>query len=110
MFICVHLRLRSGRDKLSRNRNRPYTLINVGPIWRNRAIAGIDIAANIDKYWYHGDFNKAFWWMENWPLTPWMASADEYVLKDRGLVAAYGANYRGVGYPREPRYVVRNRN
>jgi hypothetical protein len=90
-----------------------YTIINVGPIWYNRATAadGLNLSAsNAQKYWYHGDFPKAFWWMENWPLTPWMASADEYRMRDEGLVAVYGANYRGTPYVREPRYVVRNKN
>ncbi len=67
-------------------------------------------AANAKQYWYVGDFPRAFEWQENWPLTPWQAAADELVMKDRGLVAVYGANYRGSGFVKEPRYVVRNKN
>ncbi len=78
---------------------------------RHTASDGLALsAANAKEYWYHGDFKKALWWMENWPLTPWQASADEYVMKDQGLVAVFGANYRGVPYMREPRYLNQNTN
>jgi hypothetical protein len=79
----------------------------------NRATAadGLSLSSsNATEYWWHGDFKKAFWWMENWPLTPWQASADELTMKDRGLVGVYGANYRGVFYTKEPRFVNRNKN
>ncbi len=96
---------------------RPYdgqfSIRNVGPIWYNRATAsdGLNLSAsNAKQYWWIGDFARAFWWMENWPLTPWQAMADELAMKDQGLVAVYGCNYRGVAYVREPRYVVRNTN
>lgn len=90
-----------------------FTLTNMGAIWYNRLTAadGLNLSAsNAVKYWYIGDYAKAFWWMENWPMTPWMASADETRMKDEGLVAIFGANYRGRGYTREPRYVDRNKN
>lgn len=82
-------------------------------IWFNRCTAsdGLNLSvANAKLYWWIGDFRRAFEWRENWPLTPWQASADELHLKDHGLIAVYGANYRGVPYVREPRYVVRNKN
>lgn len=90
-----------------------YKLMTASAIWFNRATAadGLNLSAsNAKQYWFNGDFAKAFWWFENWPMTPWMASADELTMKDQGLIAVYGANYRGVAYSREPRYCVRNRN
>ena len=90
-----------------------YRLQPLTAIWYNRATAsdGLNLsAANAKKYWWVGDFQKAFHWMENWPLTPWQAAADELVMKDQGLVAVYGANYRAVGFVNEPRYAVRNKN
>lgn len=88
-------------------------VIELSAIWYNRATAadGLNLsAANAKKYWFHGDFQGAFEWRENWPLTPWQASADELTMKDHGLVAVYGANHRGKAYVREPRKVVRNKN
>lgn len=82
-------------------------------LWYNRATASDGLAlsaANAKEYWYIGDPKKAFEWRENWPLTPWTASPNELVMKDQGLVAVYGANYRGVFYVRQPRYMVRNKN
>lgn len=90
-----------------------YTVTPLSAIWYNRATAsdGLNLSAsNAKEYWWVGDYPKAFWWMQNWPLTPWQASADELTMKDRGLIAVYGANYRGAMYTREPRYVVRNTN
>jgi hypothetical protein len=89
-----------------------YTVTTLSAIWYNRALAadGLNLtAANAKGLWFIGDYQKAFCWMENWPLTPWQASADELTMKDQGLVAVYGANYRGTPFVYEPRYVVRNR-
>jgi hypothetical protein len=99
-----------GGNPISRIAN--YTIITMSAIWKNRATAsdGLGLSSgDADKLWFNGDFQRAFYWMENWPLTPWMASADELVMKDRGLIAVFGCNYRGKMYTREPRYVVRNR-
>ena len=61
-------------------------------------------------WWFIGNPKRAFRWMEAWPIRVRQANANEYVMLDRGLVAAYFANYRGVGAVVEPRYVVRNKN
>lgn len=58
--------------------------------------------------WWIGNPKRAFKWMEAWPLRVRQASANEYVMLDRGLIAAYFANYRGVGAVLEPRYMVVN--
>jgi hypothetical protein len=90
-----------------------YSLVPLTAIWRNRALAGdgLDLTtAQAAQWWWVGDFKKAFWWMENWPLTTWSASPGELEMQDRGLVMVHGANMRGVGYVREPRYVQRNKH
>lgn len=95
-----------------------YNVIPMSPIWYNiltastsAAYPGLGLSAvNAKKYWYVGDFQRAFEWQENWPLTPWQASADELTMKDRGLVAVYGCNYRGSMFVKEPRYAVQNTN
>ncbi|MGH8356223.1 MAG: hypothetical protein ACRESF_01905 [Pseudomonas sp.] len=98
----------------------PFTVIPMTSIWYNMLTASATAAngynglaqsaANAKQYWYIGDFPRAFEWQENWPLTPWQAAADEFIMKDRGLLAAYGANYRGSMFVKEPRYVVQNTN
>jgi hypothetical protein len=89
-----------------------FNVVELTAIWYNRATAadGLGLsAANAKKYWWLLD-PSAFEWRENWPLTPWQANTDELTMKDRGLIAVYGANYRGAVYTREPRKVVRNKN
>ncbi len=89
-----------------------YTVQALSAIWYNRATAsdGLALSASDAKeYWWVGDPQKAGLWMENWPLTPWQANADELVMKDTGLIAVFGANYRGVPFMREPRFLVRNK-
>ena len=80
-------------------------------IWRNRVIGATGLNAGTThgpEYWYIGDFKKAFKWMEAWPLRVNPVSANEFVMRDRGLIGAFFANYRGIGAVVEPRYVVRN--
>lgn len=81
------------------------------PIYRNRITAANGLGLTSDQAavrWYMGDFKRAFKWMENWPLRVQQASASEYVMLDRGIIAAYFANYRGEFAVREPRYAEVN--
>jgi len=76
------------------------------PILDNRMTAanGLNLSdSNAQARWYHGDFTGAFMWMEAWPLRTNAVSANEYVMRDKGLIAAFFSNYRGVGAVREPR-------
>lgn len=70
---------------------------------------GVTLAQAKD-WWFIGNPKRAFKWMEAWPLRLRKASPNEYAMLDRGLIAAYFANYRGVGAVVEPRYMVRNKN
>lgn len=90
-----------------------YRLIPLTAIWRNRALAadGLALAGNVaDLYWWLGDFKRAFEWQENWGMTPWQAPADELTMKDRGLVAVFGCNYRGSMQTLEPRFAYEQTN
>jgi hypothetical protein len=71
---------------------------------------GSKTQAQANDYWYIGQNKKGFAWMEAWPLRVRQASPTEYAMLDRGLIAAYFANYRGVGAVLEPRFWVRNTN
>ncbi len=67
-------------------------------------------AANSKLYWLHGDFSKAFAYMEAFPLTTTQAPANATLAFDRDIVARYKASERGVATVLDPRYVVRNKN
>lgn len=94
----------------------PYTVLPMSSIWYNIMLAaagasypGLGLSTtNAQKTWYVGDFPRAATWTENWPLTSWTADSGDFVLKDRGIVGVYGANYRGSTWMREPRYIVKN--
>lgn len=75
------------------------------------ADGGLGLNAANAKRWYHLQAGPrgAFAWMENWPLRVRAASANEYVMLDRGIIAAYFASQRGVPVVRDPRKVVRNK-
>lgn len=73
------------------------------------ADGGLALSAdNSNKRWYHGDFKKAFAWMEAEPLTTRQANAAEYLMMDHGLIASYFASYVGIGAVIAPQYVVVN--
>lgn len=81
------------------------------PILDNRITGsgGLNLGTtNGPNNWWAGDYKKAFAWMEAWPLRVRQASASEFVMLDRGLIAAYFANWRGVGAVIEPRYSVQS--
>lgn len=55
-----------------------------------------------------GDPISGHRYMENWPLRVRQASPNEYEMMDRGIVAAFFADERGVPAWIEPRYTQRN--
>jgi len=54
----------------------------------------------------HGDFKKAFWYMENWPLTVIQAPPNNPAEFERDVVAAWRCSERGVAAVGNPRYVI----
>lgn len=58
--------------------------------------------------WFIGDPQSGHMKMENWPLRVRSAAPDEYVMLDRGVIAAYFADYRNVYAWTDPRFIQRN--
>lgn len=67
-------------------------------------------AANSAKYWFVGDFKKAFAYMENWPITVVQAPAGNEDEFNRDIVYKAKASERGAAAAINPRYVIRNTN
>ncbi|MGE3804157.1 MAG: hypothetical protein AB7K24_05745 [Gemmataceae bacterium] len=63
--------------------------------------------ANIDDWWFIGDFKRAFAWMENWPLTVVQAPPLSTKEFEQDIVARWKASYRGVAAVLEPRVVFK---
>lgn len=64
-------------------------------------------AANAAKYWWIGDFKKAFKYVQNLPMTVTRAAnAASYEMLDRRLVLSIFADEMGTAEVYDPRYVV----
>lgn len=64
-------------------------------------------AGTAQQYWYLGDFQRAFAYMENWGMQVRRASPNDYTMLDHDLVLSVFANEMGVPAVVEPREVVR---
>lgn len=72
---------------------------------------GLNIAPeNAAQYWFHGDFRRAFAYMENWAIDVRRAEPDSYTMADQDLVLSIFANEMGAPAVIDPRFVVRNHN
>jgi hypothetical protein len=71
---------------------------------KNRLVAASQVGTN----WYIGDFNKAFGFMEVFPLTVVQAPANSHEDFHRDIVSQYKASYRGAAVVLNPRAVVKN--
>lgn len=65
-------------------------------------------AAAAAKYWFLGDFRKAFAWREAWAITPSQAPVNSQDEFDRDIVAQYKASMCGGPAVLKPHYVIRS--
>lgn len=75
---------------------------------RARLVASGVSASDADKYWYVGDFGKAFAYMENWPITVVQAPNNSEAEFTQDIVLRYKASERGTPAVLDPRYVVKS--
>lgn len=83
------------------------------PLLEQRALAsdGLNLnQANTDGLWFMLESGQPFKYMQNYPLTVTQASPTNYEMIDRGVVASYFANERGIPSVWSPWHVVRNKN
>lgn len=65
-------------------------------------------AANAKKYWYIGQFQRAFKYKQNFPLRVTKITAQSYQMEDADLVLSIFANEMGTPAIVEPRYVIQS--
>jgi|GEM_PF-496452 hypothetical protein len=58
--------------------------------------------------WFHFEYGRPFRYMQNWPLNVMQAPSTNYDMIDRGLVASYFANERGMPSVWSPWHIVKN--
>jgi len=85
-----------------------YTIF-VSRQWYRRIIAGTSLTgANAKSAWLLGDFEKAFAYMQNWPITVTQEPAGSPAEFEQDIVVRFKASERGVAAVMDPRYVVLN--
>jgi len=83
------------------------------PLIEQRCLAadGLNLnQANTDGLWFMMEAGKSFRYMQNYPLTVTQASPNQYEMLDRGIVATYFANERGIPSVWSPWHSVKNNN
>jgi hypothetical protein len=73
-----------------------------------RIIASGVAAATAKKWWFVGDFRRAFAYMENWPITVTQAPLRSEADFQQDIVLRFKASERGAAAVLNPRYVVKN--
>lgn len=73
-----------------------------------RIIASGESAADAKKWWFIGDFKKAFAYMENWPITVTQAPIGSEAEFASDIVLRFKASERGAAAVLNPRFVVKN--
>jgi hypothetical protein len=64
-------------------------------------------AADAKKWWFIGDFRKAFAYMENWPITVTQAPVGSEADFNNDVVLRFKASERGAAAVLNPPYVVK---
>ena len=89
-----------------------YTVLS-SPLVEQRCLAadGLNLnQANTDGLWFTMEKGKSFRYMQNYPLTVTQASPNQYEMLDKGIVATYFANERGIPSTWSPWHIVKNNN
>jgi hypothetical protein len=73
-----------------------------------RILASGVAAVDAKKWWFIGDFRRAFAYMENWPITVTQSPAGSEADFTSDIVIRFKASERGAAAVINPRYVVKN--
>lgn len=73
-----------------------------------RVVASGEVAADAKKWWFIGDFRKAFAYMENWPITVTQSPPNSEADFNQDIVLRFKASERGAAAVINPRYVVKS--
>jgi hypothetical protein len=84
-----------------------YKLVDSRLAYRRILASGI-AAVDAKKWWFIGDFRRAFAYMENWPITVTQSPAGSEADFTSDIVLRFKASERGAAAVINPRYVVKN--
>ena len=100
----------SENDKVSTTYANPYSKTYQffeSRLAYRRIIASGHAPADAKKWWFLGDFAKAFAYMENWPITVTQAPANSEADFSQDIVIRFKASERGAAAVINPRCVVK---
>ena len=72
-----------------------------------RVIASGELSDDAKKWWFLGEFKKAFAYMENWPITVTQSPPGSEADFSQDIVVRFKASERGAAAVLNPRYVVK---
>jgi hypothetical protein len=84
-----------------------YRLFDSRLVYRRIMASGV-AAADAKKWWFIGDFRRAFAYMENWPITVTQAPLGSEAEFTSDIVLRFKASERGAAAVLNPRYVVKS--
>lgn len=84
-----------------------YRVVESRLAYRRILAAGV-AAAEAKKWWFIGDFRKAFAYMENWPITVTQSPPGSEAEFTQDIVVRFKASERGAAAVINPRYVVKS--
>jgi len=84
-----------------------YRVVESRLAYRRIVASGV-AAAEAKKYWFIGDFKKAFAYMENWPITVTQSPPGSEAEFNQDIVVRFKASERGAAAVINPRHVVKS--
>ena len=102
----VTFNLSTSQSIKTRNPLRHYDVMESALAYRRLVASGVS-STDAKKYWYLGDFKKAFAYMENWPISVTRSVVNSDANFERDILVRYKASERGVPAVLDPRYVVK---
>ena len=75
-------------------------------VYRRIVASGVS-EADAKKWWFLGDFRRAFAYMENWPITVTQSPVGSEADFNQDIVVRFKASERGAAAVIDPRYVVK---
>jgi hypothetical protein len=84
-----------------------YTVVESRLAYRRMIAAGYE-AEQAKKFWFIGDFRRAFAYMENWPITVTQSPSNSEADFNQDIVVRFKASERGAAAVINPRYIVKS--
>ena len=97
----------SATNTIAANPLSTYRVVESRLAYRRVLSSGV-AAVDAKKWWFIGDFTKAFAYMENWPITVTQSPLSSEADFNSDIVVRFKASERGAAAVMNPRYVVKN--